>query len=107
MKPILLKAKDVQTSDANRDLSCVIPQKYNGILVNFIKFDKNSSGIKHYHPDGFELILLVKGYIDYDGQILDKKGDMICFPTGSRHSGYFIKGTEAVVIRNSLHKVLL
>ena len=107
MKPLLLKAKDVQKTDKERDLSCVIPQKYNGILVNYIEFEKESRGIPHYHPDGYELVMLIKGKAWFKDQVLDKKGDMICFPSGCEHDGIFKRGTKIVVVRNSSNKVLI
>jgi len=106
MEPFVVKAKKVKKSDKKKKLKLVIPQKFGGILVNYLEFDADGVGDMHMHPDGFEMVYLLKGRLEFESTILSEKGDMACFPAGVWHKDKFTKGTQLMVIRAGSNKVI-
>ena len=64
------------------------------LTILYLQFDKDGEGDKHQHPDGYEIVYLLKGKIEfsleakegeYVGIVLKDVGDLVYFPAGCVH----------------------
>ena len=119
MNPLFLKAGEVKRKDRKKDTDFVAFKRVAGLSTIYIQFDKDGEGEKHEHPDGYEIIYLLSGQIEfliettkrkygeYVGIVLKDKGDIAYLPAGSIHRDRYKKGTKVLVIRSTDNKIIV
>tara|TARA_B100001094_G_C17679813_1_gene552813 strand:+ start:104 stop:448 length:345 start_codon:yes stop_codon:yes gene_type:complete len=77
----------------------------NGLGTYILKMESGARSLRHEHT-GYEEFLILDGkLIDSDGKIF-KKGDLVTFEPGSKHSSYTKDGCLVLVFMRGINKVI-
>ena len=70
-----------------------------------LKMDPGAKSSYHEHTNFEEFIILDGELIDYDNNVF-KKGDIVTYEPGSKHSSYTKKGCFILVFMRALNKII-